>query len=78
MLNTVHDVEKVTQRLPWEIETERPKTHLISRLRDAHAYLYLHGFLTDNENLEVRMRIDNWNEKQVRLADQNGSDVSTG
>lgn len=78
MLSTVHDVEKVTQRLPWEIEPERPKSHLISRLRDALGQLYLHGFLTDNENLEIRMRIDDWNEKQVRSVDQNGSDVSTG
>jgi hypothetical protein len=78
MLNTIHDVEKVTQRLPWEIEPEWLKTHLISRLRGACDCLYLHGFLTDNENLEIRIRIDSWNEKQVQTADQNGSGVSTG
>ena len=78
MLSTIHDVEMVTKRLPWEIEPERLRTHLISRLRDAQAALYLHGFLTENENLEIRMRIDNWNEKQIGLADQNGLGVSTG
>ena len=78
MLNTIHDIDKVTQRLPWEIEPEWLKTHLISRLRHAQDCLYLHGFLTDNENLEIGMRINDYYEKQVKLFNHDASGVSTG
>jgi hypothetical protein len=52
MLNTVHDESKVARREPWEIENERSKAALISRLRGAVDDLYPHGFLVDKENLE--------------------------
>lgn len=68
-LNDTHDASKVTSRMPWEIESEAPRAHLISRLRGAHDYLALHGFLTSRESLEIDMRINAWNDDVVRRSD---------
>ena len=75
MPNSAHDKAKVTQREPWEIEAERPRAALISRLRGGVDELYLHGFLTDDENIEINMRINEWNSEKVRIAEKRHADT---
>jgi hypothetical protein len=75
MLNSDRDKAQVTRREPWEIEGDRPKAPLISRLRGAVDILYLHGFLTLDENAEVNMRINEWNTERVRIAERRHADT---